>query len=304
MERGVPHCNAWAIASGDGVVLIDCGMHAPDGPKHLQDAMSQCGLDISQVRRLVCTHAHADHCGGASEVVRLSGCEFWVHPAYRDLPEWQALGRTPEIPEAIAARHGVPQHVSEAWRNFHASDRRAFGQPVAPTNELRDGVEIATDLGSWIVRETPGHAPSHVCLHQPERALMFTGDHVMGKVSVFFEFSGSRDPVGEFLDSLDIVDQLDPRLGLSGHGRTFLDVGAYVGANRRLIQDRLTAALTAVGRGAPPTAFEVMVGLHGPPPDPISVFWWMNTTLGYLRRLEVAEKIEALTTEVVRWVRL
>src|SRR5919112_859344 len=24
---GVPHCNAWAVASGHGVVLFDCGMH-------------------------------------------------------------------------------------------------------------------------------------------------------------------------------------------------------------------------------------------------------------------------------------
>ena len=26
---GVPHCNAWAVASGMGVVLFDCGMHEP-----------------------------------------------------------------------------------------------------------------------------------------------------------------------------------------------------------------------------------------------------------------------------------
>ncbi len=27
---GVPHCNAFALAAGDGIVLVDTGMHEPE----------------------------------------------------------------------------------------------------------------------------------------------------------------------------------------------------------------------------------------------------------------------------------
>ena len=32
---GVPHCNAWALAAGDGIVLVDTGMHEPGSMVHL-----------------------------------------------------------------------------------------------------------------------------------------------------------------------------------------------------------------------------------------------------------------------------
>ena len=36
--------------------------------------------------------------------------------------------------------------------------------------------------------ETPGHAPSHVCLHQPERRLLISGDHLLGRTVIFFDY--------------------------------------------------------------------------------------------------------------------
>ena len=80
--------------------------------------------------------------------------------------------------------------------------------------------------------ETPGHAPSHVCLHQPERRLLISGDHLLGRVSLYFDYGHTPDPVGEFLRSLDVVERLDARLCLAGHGRPFTDVAGHIGANR------------------------------------------------------------------------
>jgi len=56
---------------------------------------------------------------------------------------------------------------------------------------------VTTDLGTWTVHETPGHAPSHVCLFQPERRLLISGDHLLGRVSPYFDVGYSPDPAGE-----------------------------------------------------------------------------------------------------------
>ena len=93
--------------------------------------------------------------------------------------------------------------------------------------------------------ETPGHAPSHVCLYQPERRLLISGDHVLGRISLFYDYGWTPDPVGEFLGSLDVVDELDARLALSGHGKPFVDVHGHIEGNRELVDERLEAVLGA-----------------------------------------------------------
>ena len=65
---GVPHCNAWALAAGDGIVLVDCGMDEPGSMRELERALEQVGLRLELVRLLVCTHAHIDHCGQAAAI--------------------------------------------------------------------------------------------------------------------------------------------------------------------------------------------------------------------------------------------
>src|SRR3712207_9428826 len=56
---GVPHGNAWALAAGDGIVLVDTGYHEAGSIGHLERALDQVGLKLEHVRLLVCTHAHS-----------------------------------------------------------------------------------------------------------------------------------------------------------------------------------------------------------------------------------------------------
>lgn len=114
-------------------------------------------------------------------------------------------------------------------------------QVIEPHRELVPGVSVETDLGEWSVLETPGHAPSHVSLFQPQRRLLISGDHLLGRISLFYDYGWSPDPAGEFLRSLDVVDALDARVCLSGHGKPFVDVHGHVEGNRRLVAERLQA---------------------------------------------------------------
>ena len=122
---------------------------------------------------------------------------------------------------------------------------------------------IETDAGTWQVIETPGHAPSHVCLHQPEQRLLITGDHLLGRVSQYFDVGYTPDPVGEFLHSLDIIDALDARLALAGHARPFTDVPGHIDANRELIAERLAAVARGAGGRRRSTAYEIARAIYG-----------------------------------------
>ena len=125
---GVPHCNAWAVAAGDGVVLFDTGMHLPGSLAHLERALAMCSLSLENVRLVVCTHAHSDHCGQANEIIEAAGCELWMHPRY------EHMTRNTQDPDAALARRieiarqsGVPE---EPLRRF-AAERRTRATGVA-----------------------------------------------------------------------------------------------------------------------------------------------------------------------------
>jgi glyoxylase-like metal-dependent hydrolase (beta-lactamase superfamily II) len=161
---------------------------------------------------------------------------------------------------------------------------------IEPDRELVGGVSVETDLGSWSVLETPGHAPSHVCLFQAERRLLISGDHVLGRISLYFDYGWTPDPIGEFLTSLDAVDKLDARLALSGHGKPFIDVHGHVEGNRQLVSKRLEATLSAVADG-PRSALEVAPAAHGGPMTETNAGWWLPETLCYLQHLELQGQV-------------
>jgi glyoxylase-like metal-dependent hydrolase (beta-lactamase superfamily II) len=135
------------------------------------------------------------------------------------------------------------------------------------------------------VHETPGHAPSHVCLFQADRRLLISGDHLLGRVSLYYDYGWTPDPVGEFLGSLDTVQRLDARLCLAGHGRPFTDVPGHIEANRKLVGERLAGVMAALD-GGPRTAVELVPDVYGEPLTETNAGWLLSQTLCYLTHLE------------------
>ena len=198
------------------------------------------------------------------------------------------------------AESGVPEEPLRRYAAERAKNRESgIAAAIEPDRPLLPGVTVHTDLGPWSVHETPGHAPSHVCLFQSERRLLISGDHLLGRISLFFDYGYTPDPVGEFMHSLDVVERLHARLCLPGHGRTF-DVHAHIQGNRELVRERLDQTLTAIGEGEPPTAFELIPRIHGEL-APLNAQWLLTETLAFLRHLEVAGRAERIAGEPERW---
>jgi glyoxylase-like metal-dependent hydrolase (beta-lactamase superfamily II) len=300
---GVPHGNAYAIAAGSGVVLVDTGLHEPGSLRQLELALDQAGLRLEHVRLLVCTHAHSDHYGQAAPIVERADCELWMHPNH------EHTTRAARDPEAalerrfeIARQSGVPADALAAYKEARRGDTFGIAEIVVPDRELVSRVEVETDLGIWRVYETPGHAPSHVCLHQPERGLLLSGDHLLGRVSLYYDYGYTSDPTGEFLASLDVVEELDVRLVLAGHGRPVRDAPALIEANRRAVAARIARVRAALAPG-PQRAFDVVPHmLDDELPAAMMIGWGLTEALCYLRHLELGGAVERIEEDdAERW---
>jgi glyoxylase-like metal-dependent hydrolase (beta-lactamase superfamily II) len=293
---GVPHGNVWAVAADGGIVLFDTGIGGRGRMRQLDLALGQVGFGIEDVRLLVCTHSHTDHYGLAAPIVEAAGCELWMHPA------WEHVRLLADDPAAalenrieVARQSGVPPEALERYRESRSGDSETGIEAIVePDRELLPGVEVETDLGAWQVHETPGHAPSHVVLHQPQRELLISGDHLLGRTVLFFDHGHSPDPVGEFLGSLDEVKPLEVGLVLPGHGRPFRDPAAKIAEARRQVDELIGKVRASLGDGEK-TAFEIVGEIVGAENvnTPVSA-WVLQIVLSCLDHLAILGEVEAV----------
>jgi glyoxylase-like metal-dependent hydrolase (beta-lactamase superfamily II) len=304
---GVPHGNAWAVAADDGIVLFDTGIGGKGRMRQFDLALGQVGFGVEDVRLLVCTHSHTDHYGLAASIVEAAGCELWMHPA------WEHVRLMADDPAAaleqrieVARQSGVPADALERYRESRSGDvETGIDAIVEPDRELLPGVEVETDLGTWQVYETPGHAPSHVVLHQPERRLLISGDHLLGRTVLFFDHGHTPDPVGEFLRGLDEIQPLDIDLVLPGHGRPFRDPEVKIAEARRQVAELIDKVKTSLGDGEK-TAFEIVGEIVGAENlnTPVSA-WVLQIVLSCLDHLAILGEVAMVEgTDPQQWASL
>jgi glyoxylase-like metal-dependent hydrolase (beta-lactamase superfamily II) len=132
--------------------LIDAGHAGSSG--RIGRALATHGRSLTDLARVICTHGHPDHAGGARELAA-KGIEVLIHPA-----------------DAEKMRTG--------WRAAlrHPSRGRVFAAmtPELPDfTPIRDG-DVLPVLGGLQVIHTPGHTPGSVCLYGARDRVLFVGD--------------------------------------------------------------------------------------------------------------------------------
>ncbi|MFE9423450.1 MBL fold metallo-hydrolase [Kitasatospora sp. NPDC006697] len=152
--------NAYLVDGDDGLTLVDVGTAKAVGP--LIEAIAEAGRDLSELKRIVLTHAHPDHVQGAPEIRELTGAQVLIHPAEAG---WLAGGRVPEEGRSGAGARRYDGTAAGRWTGF------------APDATVEDG-ELIAGSGGLRVIHTPGHSPGHlVLLHEPTRTVL-VGDAV------------------------------------------------------------------------------------------------------------------------------
>ena len=250
--HGVPTVGAYLLEGDGGDVLVDCGIATattpggdpgPDGTAAVEEALAACGRRMSDIAVLVVTHAHIDHFGLAGEVVRRSGGELWMHAATRlDLAKYADPDEAVDRRALMLADHGLYGPELTASSAGLRDWMPVMPSVGTPDRWLDGGERLAVGNRSWEVVHTPGHSDGHVCLWSATDRVLCSGDHLLQVVSlpVTFERGFSRDPMGDYLASLDRVEALGPELVLPGHGPPFRDGARRAAAVSRGKRRRLT----------------------------------------------------------------
>ncbi len=279
---------------GGGVMMFDAGIGSREGIAALEEGFARARRRFDEVTRIVLSHGHVDHYGAAMAVMERAGRSIpvFVHPA--DMGKVEERGRAWRELFPLYAAHlvklGVPADAleeigRELGGGFTLARRIPEVTPLAPGEVLRVG-QLALE-----VLHMPGHTPGLVCLHDRARRILFSGDHLLEKISPnpVIELGpegeeGFFRPLRAYLASLSAVRALELDVVLPGHGAPF-------GEHRRVIdgllqfgdrrRERIREALDA----GPLTAFEVTRALF-PTSRPGDLFLAVSETIANLEVME------------------
>jgi glyoxylase-like metal-dependent hydrolase (beta-lactamase superfamily II) len=275
LPTGPRHVHCYLLRGDDGWTLVDTGLGLPESPW----AEIAAGLDAPIVRIFV-THMHPDHVGGAEAAAEATGAP--VFQGRLDYSQCERVWGSGDWPRRIAdwfLLHGVPAHVAEELiESGHVfADFVRFAWDPLPVDE-------GDEVDGWRVVATPGHADGHLCLLRD--GVLIVGDHVLTPITPAIGlYPESRpDPLGDYVGSLGLVEELRPRVAYGGHGQPVADPA---GRAREIVahhERRLDEAEAALDR-TPRSGFELSHALFGRELPPIQRRFAVAETLSHLERL-------------------
>ncbi len=172
----------------DGSLVIDTGF--PWARRRLKKTLLEIGADRT-VTTVVNTHYHEDHTGNNDLIAQICKVQILAHSD--SIPEIRFPG---ELPWYRSFLFG-PSKIAE----------------IAPIGSTVDTKHLRFE-----VIHTPGHCPGHVCLFEPKKKWLFSGDlYIAADLD-----SQLRDADGpQWISSLESVLRLKPAWMFDAHGSIF-----------------------------------------------------------------------------------
>lgn len=210
LERGWLSSNNVLLHGDDGGAWLVDSSHVLHGAQTV--ALVRQALRGKPLEGIVNTHLHSDHCGGNAAVQRAFDCRIMVPPG-----QWAAV---------------------QCW-DEQALSYRPTGQRCERFTAdacLRPGQSLEVGGRRWWALAAPGHDPHSIVLFDAREGVLISADALWenGFGVVFPELEGEAafDDVAQILE---LIQTLDARWVIPGHGAPFNDVaGALQRARRRL----------------------------------------------------------------------
>jgi len=218
------HTNTWVVGV-DALTVFDPASPFEDEQERLAAALRERIDAGERLERIVLTHHHRDHVGGAE--------------ALRD------RFATPERPVPILA---------------HPITARLVAERIHVDTPWEDGQSLDCGGRRLVATFTPGHAPGHLVFQDAESGAMIAGDMVAGIGTILI--APEDGDVGEYLASLQAMRALAPSVLLPAHGEPLEhpeEVLAFYIAHRHERTEQIARVLADHG---PATPLDLVPGVY------------------------------------------
>lgn len=193
-------CHTYLIDGGDELALVDAGFGP--GTEEILALVRADGFDPERISRILITHYHADHAGGAAAMKRSTGASLCA-----------GAEAAPTIRVADADQIGLNWAKSFG---FYPADYE--WEPVEVDEEFTDGTRFQIGELEAEAIATPGHCDGHYCLRLVgrDRTYMFSSDCVFWGGAIILQNVPDAN-LQKYADSCNRLAELDFDALLPGH---------------------------------------------------------------------------------------
>ena len=286
------------IFLGKHITLLDTGMLGTVDT--LRESLNQIGIGFSDIKQIVLTHGHFDHCGAAKRIVREAGGGIFItgHEADQNLVE-HGLQVSRKQYTAYLRLMGLPNILLLSLELVRRSFS-LFAEHTHIDKFLSDGEKITLGNYQASVISTPGHTRGSISLYLKKENILFAGDHILGHITpnafVMLEPDldlPKRSSQAEYYDSLNKIERLSPRIVYPAHGEPVANLDTVIAKYKKLFTQRQKKILSILGSGESTvykiarTLFPHIKGFQ----LPFQIFLTVSEVYTHLQVLEKEKKV-------------
>jgi len=199
---------SYLIATPSGLILINSSLEV--SVPLIRKSVESLGFRFTDIKILLISHAHSDHCGGSAEIIKQTGAKYYVMAG--DVSVVESGGRTDFQYGAQKSMHYPPAHVD---RVLHDGDTVSLGGTVL-TARLTPGHTRGTT--TWTLDEPEGGRVLHVVIvgsPNVNPGYKLIGNKVYPQIAI------------DYKRGFAVLDGLPCDIFLGAHGSYFDLIGKY-----------------------------------------------------------------------------
>ena len=207
--EGLRMGRVYMIEGADGLTIIDTSI--ANATPQISKELESIGKKLSDVKRILITHAHPDHIGSLSALQAATSAKVYAQPKEAQVITGQQPVKRPR-----------GQDLPGAWKIFSNMPNPQF-PATRVDREIVEGDTLDEVLPGLTVVDLPGHAPGQVGFWYGAKSLLIAADAVM-------RYGGKMRPplifvtpdMAEAHRSVRKMVDMKPELLCMGHGAPYL----------------------------------------------------------------------------------
>ena len=215
--------NSYVITSNGRSLVIDTGFNQKECREALENGFQALNIDLDDTD-FFSTHFHADHQGLIPTFAR-DGVKTYMGKI--DAQHMEMGGGWDKM-----LKYGIMSGFSEEELMSAVVNHPGLKhgpQKMVTWTHVQEGDTLT--IGDYELKciETPGHTWGHICLYEPRKKILFSGDHILGDITPNIQvWSRDDDPLKSYMDSLNKVAEMEIEYTLPGHRSLIDDCGKRI----------------------------------------------------------------------------
>jgi glyoxylase-like metal-dependent hydrolase (beta-lactamase superfamily II) len=282
------HVNVYALIYDGKVALFDTGIDLHGTLAELDASLKTIGHSIQDIELIFLTHFHADHCGIAGKIKKISNATIHMSQVdYQSMLNRKDTDLFSKRLHSLQIRQGVTGKTADMTKNLFIRFAKATA-PFEADRFLRDQQKVSIGNTSFEVILTPGHTRGHICFFFQKERLLLSGDHILpGIIPTLIPDPCAPDfsLLHSFLDSLPRIQDMLVEMVYPAHGAPFSNLDERIKEIKEYHRLRSELILDSL-KGGSKTTFEVSLDIFGRDLSESEKYQALNETYAHLTELE------------------